>query len=133
MSTQSYGIRTTIDASYEDAIPKVTEALKQEGFGILTQIDVAATLKQKLDKSFRKYMILGACNPSLAYQALTSETEIGLFLPCNVLVYEGDDGKTVVSAQDPIVAMGVAGNEAVMPVAKEAKERLERVIAALSS
>ena len=96
MSTQFYGIRTTINASYEDAIPKVTDALKQEGFGILTQIDVAATLKQKLDKSFRKYVILGACNPSLAYQALMSETEIGLFLPCNVLVYAGDDGKTVV-------------------------------------
>ncbi len=133
MSKQSYGVRTTIDACYEDAIPKVTEALKQEGFGILTQIDVAATLKQKLDKSFRKYVILGSCNPLLAYQALTSEIEIGLFLPCNVLVYEGDDGKTVVSAQDPIVTLGIVKNEAVMPVAKEAKDRLERVIAALSS
>ena len=133
MSTKSYGIRTQIDASYEDAIPKVTEALKQQGFGILTQIDVAATLKTKLDKSFRKYVILGACNPSLAFQALTSETEIGLFLPCNVLVYEGDDGKTVVSAQDPIVALGIVGNDAVTPVAKEAKERLERVITGLAS
>ena len=129
----AYGIQTTVDASYEDVIPKVTEALKREGFGILTQIDVAATLKQKLDKSFRKYMILGSCNPSLAFQALTAEIEIGLLLPCNVVVYEGDDGKTVVSAQDPIVTLGIVGNAAVTPVAKEAKERLERVISALAS
>ena len=133
MSTQSYSIRTTITASYEEAVPQVTEALKQEGFGVLTQIDVAATLKQKLDKSFRKYVILGSCNPSLAYRALTSETEIGLLLPCNVLVYEGDDGTTVVSAQDPTVALSIVGNEAVTPVAKEARERLERVIASLSA
>lgn len=127
----AYGIRTTVKGSYEDTIPRVTDALKQEGFGILTQIDVKDTLKKKLNVDFPKYIILGACNPPLAHKALSSETEIGLLLPCNVIVYEGKDGKTVVAAQDPDAALGIVGNAAVLPVAKEARERLVRVIEAL--
>jgi uncharacterized protein (DUF302 family) len=133
MKRQDYGIRTTVNATYEEAIPKVTEALKKEGFGILTEINVKETIKKKLDKEFPKYIILGACNPALAYRALTNETEIGLLLPCNVLVYEGKDGKTVVSAQDPEAALAIVGNQAITPVAKEARERLVRVIESLKS
>jgi uncharacterized protein (DUF302 family) len=128
---QAYGIRTTVKTSYEDTIARVTDALKQEGFGILTQIDVKDTLKRKLNVDFPKYLILGACNPLLAHKALSSETEIGLLLPCNVIVYEGKDGKTVVAAQDPDAALGIVGNPAVAPVAKEARERLVRVIESL--
>lgn len=133
MKRQDYGIRTTVNATYEETIPKVTEALKKEGFGILTEINVKETIKKKLDKEFPKYVILGACNPPLAYQALTAETEIGLLLPCNVIVYERKDGKTVVSAQDPEAALAIVGNQAIAPVAKEARERLIRVIESLKS
>ncbi len=130
--SQAYAIRTTVKGSYEETIPRVTEALKQEGFGILTQIDVKDTLKKKLNVDFPKYVILGACNPLLAHQALSSETEIGLLLPCNVIVYEGQDGKTVVAVQDPDAALGIVGNPALVPVAKEARERLARVIKSLT-
>jgi uncharacterized protein (DUF302 family) len=131
MSRQSkYGIQTTVNASYEEAIPRVTEALKKEGFGVLTEIDVKETIKKKLGKEFPKYIILGGCNPDLAYRALSAETEIGLLLPCNVIVYE-KEGKTVVSAQDPEAALSVVGNPALAPIAREAKERLARAIASL--
>ena len=133
MKHQDYGIRTTIKDTYEEAIPKVTEALKKEGFGILTEINVKETIKKKLDKEFPKYVILGACNPALAYRALTDETEIGLLLPCNVIVYEGKGGETVVSAQDPEAALSIVGSQAIAPVAKEARERLVRVIDSLKS
>jgi uncharacterized protein (DUF302 family) len=128
---QAYSIRTTVNTSYEETIPRVTDALKQEGFGILTQIDVKDTLKKKLNIDFAKYVILGACNPPLAHRALSSETEIGLLLPCNVIVYEGKDGRTVVAAQDPDAALGIVGNPAIAPVAQEARERLVRVIESL--
>lgn len=131
MNRPDYGIRTTLNTSYEEAIPKITDALKKEGFGILTEINVKETIKKKLDKEFPKYTILGACNPQLAYQALTVETEIGLLLPCNVIVYE-KEGKTVVSAQDPEAALSVVGNEKIAPVAKEARERLSRAIRSLA-
>ncbi|HLG22962.1 MAG TPA: DUF302 domain-containing protein [Candidatus Manganitrophaceae bacterium] len=130
---KEYGIRTTLNITYEEAVPKVTEALKKEGFGVLTEINVKETIKKKLDKDFKKYVILGACNPTLAYQALTAETEIGLLLPCNVIVYEGKNGKAVVSAQDPEAALAIVGNPAIAPVAKEARERLVRVIDSLQS
>lgn len=130
---QPYGIRTTVKGSYEDTIPRVTDALKQEGFGILTQIDVKDTLKKKLNVDFAKYVILGACNPPLAHKALSSETEIGLLLPCNVIVYEGKDDKTVVAAQDPDAALGIVGNPALTPIAKDARERLVRVIESLKT
>ncbi len=129
----SYSIRTTVAEGYDAAVAKVTEALKQEGFGVLTQIDVQQTIKAKLGKEFPRYLILGACNPPLAYQALTAETEIGLLLPCNVIVYEGRDGRTVVAAQDPAAALGIVGNPQLEPVAREARTRLERVIHALGS
>jgi uncharacterized protein (DUF302 family) len=131
MSSQAkYGIQTRVNASYEETIPRVTEALKKEGFGVLTEINVKETIKKKLGKEFPKYIILGGCNPDLAYRALSAETEIGLLLPCNVIVYE-KEGETVVSAQDPEAALSVVGNPALAPIAKEARERLARAIASL--
>ena len=132
MAKQDYGIRKTLNTSYEDAIPKVTEALKKEGFGILTEINVKETLKKKLDKDFKKYLILGACNPSLAYQALSVKTEMGLLLPCNVIVFETGPNQTVVSAQDPNVFLSIVGDkEELAAVANEARERLVRAIDSL--
>ena len=125
-----YAFRTKLDLPYEQAVEKVTAALKDEGFGVLTEIDVKATLKKKLDADFRKYVILGACNPPLAHQALNTELEIGLLLPCNVIVYE-EDGGSVVSIVDPISMLGVVENPALNPVADEARSRLQRVIDAL--
>lgn len=127
-----YGMRTHLDLPYEAAIDRVTSALKAEGFGVLTQIDVKTTLKQKLAVDFRRYIILGACNPSLAYKALTTELEIGLFLPCNVIVYEDDPGDgSVVSIIDPIVMLSADINPGLGPVGEEAAARLRRVLADL--
>src|SRR4030067_2019769 len=112
-----YGISKKLGCGYEEAVEKTRAALAAEGFGVLTEIDVKAVLKKKLDKDFRKYIILGACNPALAYKALTLETEIGLFLPCNVIVYENDRAETVVSAVDPTVAMSMIDNPALASVA----------------
>lgn len=126
-----YAYRTRLDLPYEQAVDTVTAALKDEGFGVLTEIDVKATLKKKLDADFRKYVILGACNPPLAHQALNTELEIGLLLPCNVIVYE-EDGGSVVSLVDPISMLGVVENPALNPVAEEARTRLQRVIDALA-
>ncbi|MCB0179584.1 MAG: DUF302 domain-containing protein [Anaerolineae bacterium] len=131
--TQEYGLKTTLNIPYETAIEQATAALKAEGFGVLTEIDVKATLKKKLDVDFRRYMILGACNPNLAHQALQTELDLGLLLPCNVIVYENDEGQSVVSIIDPIMMMGVIENEALSLVANEAKARLQRVIAALNN
>jgi uncharacterized protein (DUF302 family) len=111
----------------------VTDALKQEGFGILTQIDVKETLKKKLDVDFPKYVILGACNPPLAHRALETELEIGLLLPCNVIVYESSPGHSVVAAMAPVGAMSVVGNPALLPVAEEAERRLRRALASLEA
>jgi uncharacterized protein (DUF302 family) len=127
-----YGMVTLLGASYEDAIAKVTEELKVEGFGVLTEIDVKATMKTKLDVDFRKYVILGACNPSLAHKALTLEPHLGLLLPCNVIVYE-DEGGTTVSIVDPAQMLSIANNPALEPVAAEARERLQRVVVALAN
>lgn len=129
---KSYAYQAKLNLPYEQAVQKVTEALKEQSFGILTEIDVQATLKQKLDVDFRKYVILGACNPPLAHRALTTELEIGLLLPCNVIVYEADGG-SVVSIQDPIAMLSVAGNPGLDPIANEARERLQQVIAAISA
>src|SRR3990172_9264037 len=133
MKETAYGYRSISKLAYPEAVEATKSALQKEGFGVLTEIDVKETIKKKLNKEFRKYVILGACNPPLAYQALTTETEIGLLLPCNVIVYEGKDGKTVVSAQDPEAALSIVGNQAIVPVAKEARERLVRVIESLKS
>lgn len=129
--TTDYGFRTTLNVPYKEAIEKATVALKEEGFGVLTEIDVKATLKKKLDADFRRYIILGACNPNLAYQALQSELEIGLLLPCNVIVYETEEGQSTVSIVDPLSMLGVVKSPTLDPIATEAKTRLQRVIASL--
>jgi uncharacterized protein (DUF302 family) len=121
-----------LDLPYAQTIERVTSALKEQGFGVLTEIDVKATLKKKLDADFRKYVILGACNPPLAYRALSAELEIGLLLPCNVIVYE-ENGGSVVSIVDPISMLGVVDNPGLEPVANEARARLQRVAEALGS
>ena len=127
-----YGLTTHLPGvSYEEARARVTDALKQEGFGVLTEIDIKSTLKAKLDKDFRKYAILGACNPHLASRALDAELGIGLLLPCNVCVWEEDDGSAVSIAR-PDAMFALVDNSAVKPVADEADQRLRRVIAQLS-
>jgi uncharacterized protein (DUF302 family) len=126
----SYGFGTTTDYTFEHAIEKVTEELKKEGFGVLSTIDVQDTLKKKLNVNFKRYTILGACNPPFAHKALTTEEEVGLLLPCNVIVYE-KEGKTAVSAFDPSIMVDIIKNEAMKPIAAELEARLRRVIAAL--
>lgn len=131
-STLPYGMSTTVRLPYEQAVERVREALSAEGFGVLSEIDVRATLKQKLDADFRPYIILGACNPPLALRALTAEQHIGLLLPCNVIVYAADDeGSSVVAAVDPEVSLGRVGNDALAPLAAEVKSRLRRVLDAV--
>jgi uncharacterized protein (DUF302 family) len=127
----AYGLRVELSATYEQAVERTTTALKAEGFGVLTAIDVKQTIKQKLDKDFRKYLILGACNPPLAHRALETELEIGLVLPCNVIVYESGPGRSVVAAMAPLSAMSVVGNPGLTPVAQEADQRLRRVLRTL--
>lgn len=123
----TYGMMRTVDLPFEKAVEKVTEELRKEEFGVLTTIDVRETMKKKLDVDFRKYVILGACNPPFAYKALQTEVEIGLLLPCNVIVYE-KDGKSVVGIFDPMVMTVIMQNEAMKPIAAEVRQRLERVI-----
>jgi uncharacterized protein (DUF302 family) len=120
------GFQTTLKLPYEKALEKVTEALQAEGFGVLTSIDVKETMKKKLDVDFRKYTILGACNPPLAHRALGARLELGLLLPCNVIVYE-EDGATVVNIVDPLAMFSSVDDPALEPVAAEARERLKRV------
>jgi uncharacterized protein (DUF302 family) len=132
VSTQ-LGIHVTLNASYEDAIQKVTAALKTEGFGILTEIDVKETMKKKLDVDFRPYKILGACNPPLAHRALSAAPEVGLLLPCNVTVMQNDDGSILVSLLDPMMMAAVLPNSELHAVAAEAQARLKRVALALQA
>ncbi len=131
--SSSYGFRTTLHVPFETAIEKTTTALKAEGFGILTEIDVKSTLKKKLDVDFQRYTILGACNPPLAYQALQTELEVGLLLPCNVIVYETGENETVVSIVDPDKMLAATENDDLCQVAAEAKKRLARVADALKN
>jgi uncharacterized protein (DUF302 family) len=135
MKETRYGMGVEVALAYELALERTVEALKQEGFGVLTTIDVKQTLKQKLDKDFRRYTILGACNPPLAHRALQAELEVGLLLPCNVIVYESETtGRSVVSALAPMAALGtVGGNPDLKDVAREADERLRRVLTALEA
>jgi uncharacterized protein (DUF302 family) len=121
-----YGFSKSVDISFSDAIDKVTEELKKEGFGVLTTIDVKETLKKKIDVDFKNYTILGACNPPLAHRALQTEEEIGLLLPCNVIVYEKDNN-SVVSVFNPSLMSSVVENENLNPIADEVKEKLKRV------
>ena len=131
--TVDYGFRATLNVPYEQAVEKATAALKEEGFGVLTEIDVKATLKKKLDADFRRYIILGACNPKLAYQALQNELEIGLLLPCNVIVYETNEGQSIVSIVDPLSMLGVVENPKLDPIAQEARTQLRWVIKTLGA
>lgn len=127
--TRRYAISTTVALPYDQAVEHTRAALAKEGFGVLTEIDVRATLKKKLDVEFRPYIILGACNPPLAHKALTAELDIGLLLPCNVVVYAADEpGKSVVAALDPVAALSLSGNEGIGPLASEVRSRLERVL-----
>lgn len=125
----SYYFNTSLPGtSFDEAIEKVTNALKQVGFGILTEIDVQDTLKKKIDVDFKKYKILGACNPHFAYKALSNEDKIGLMLPCNVVVEENEDGSVEISAVDPIASMGAVENDALGSIANEVREKLKSVI-----
>jgi uncharacterized protein (DUF302 family) len=128
----AWGFGVTVDLTWEEAVERTKAELKREGFGVLTEIDVQRTMHEKLGVDYEPYVILGACNPQLANQALTSEREIGLLLPCNVVVRAVDGGRTSVSVMDPQAALGIAGLEAIAPVAAEARERLERVVQAIA-
>lgn len=128
-----YGIGKSVPLPYEQAVERTRAALQEEGFGVLTEIDVRATLKTKLDVDFKKYVILGACNPPLAWQGFQAEPDIGLLLPCNVIVYEEDAGRSRVAVLDPLVQLGVTGRKDIEPLANEARQRLERALSALSS
>jgi uncharacterized protein (DUF302 family) len=123
-----YYFSKTIVGSFDNAIQKVTEALKAEGFGILTEIDIKATLKKKLDVDFYNYKILGACNPPFAYKALLAENKIGTMLPCNVIVQEKEAGQVEVSAVDPVASMQAVENEELAGIAKEIRNKLRKII-----
>ena len=126
-----YYFNKTLDISFDEAIDRVTEELKKEGFGILTDIDVQSTLKKKLDVSFRKYRILGACNPQFAYKALQNESRIGTMLPCNVIVQETEGGDVEVSAVDPISSMRAVQNPDLEDIANEVQAKLKKVVSSL--
>ncbi len=129
ITQRPYGVGTTVAAPYRDAIEKTRAALQEQGFGVLTEIDVQKTMKEKLDADFRSYVILGACNPALAHQALQADLGVGLLLPCNVIVYDNGDGTSSVEALDPEAALGIVGdNPAIATVARDAKVRLQRVV-----
>ncbi|MBW2058067.1 MAG: DUF302 domain-containing protein [Deltaproteobacteria bacterium] len=125
---KKYAFTTTLDEPYEEAVARTREALKEEGFGVLTEIDVKATLKKKLDVDFRRYVILGACNPPYAYRTLQVDLDVGLLLPCNVIVYETDDRKTYVSALNPVSGLQVIESEELKKIAREVSEKLRRVV-----
>jgi uncharacterized protein (DUF302 family) len=134
MEETRYGLRVQIPVDYDEAVQRATNALKEQGFGVLTTIDVTQTLKQKLDRDFRKYVILGACNPPLADRALHAELEVGLLLPCNVIVYELSPGQTVVAAMAPLAALGIVGdNRELQAVAAEADRRVRAALAAVEA
>jgi len=126
-----FGIRRALGIDYSEALARVPQELKAEGFGVLTEIDVRDTLKEKLGVDFRRYKILGACNPPLAHRALQAELEVGLMLPCNVIVYEGEDRRAVVVAIDPLQTVAARGNPELRKVAEEVREKLLRVIGRL--
>jgi len=126
-----YYFSKTIDSNFEDAVMKTKDSLTQEGFGVLTEIDVKDTLKKKLDVDFRKYVILGACNPQFAYKALQAENKIGAMLPCNVIVQQLNSGDIEISAVDPISSMQAVENKDLAPIAEQVREKLKSVIESL--
>ena len=127
--TTRYGISVTVPLPYDRAVERIREELTKEGFGVLTEIDVKATMKKKLDVEFRPYVILGACNPPIAYEALSAELDIGLLLPCNVIVYAGDEpGTCVVAALDPVEALALTGRTDIAPLAEQVKAKLVRAL-----
>jgi len=127
-TVKRYAFSAVVDRSYEDTISLVKEALKEEGFGVLTEIDVKATLKKKLDTEFRKYVILGACNPPYAYRSLEADLDVGLLLPCNVIVYETDDKRAYIAAINPISALEIIQGQELRNIAEEVSEKLNRVV-----
>ena len=127
----NYYFSKIVDTNFDDTIDKVTEELKKEGFGVLTEIDVKATFKKKLDIDFRKYRILGACNPNSAHQAILAEPNIGTMLPCNVIVQELENGKVEVSAVNPVASMMAIKNDKLGPVAEQVRDNLKKVIDSL--
>ncbi|RII25531.1 MAG: hypothetical protein CXR31_13200 [Geobacter sp.] len=129
--TTAYAFGRTVSLPYAEAERKVREELQKEGFGVLTEIDIKEKFREKLGRDFRDYIILGACNPPLAWEAFGRELNIGTLLPCNVVVYTGDDGQTVVMAMDPVATLGVIGNPALNDLARKVREKMERVLAAL--
>jgi uncharacterized protein (DUF302 family) len=128
---KGYTYRQRVELPFDEAVERVTAALKEEGFGVLTEIDMSATLKQKLDVDYPRYLILGACNPHLAHEALRREREIGALLPCNVVVYDDQAGGSIVVAVDPRTMLGVVGNTNLEPIGDEAAERLQRALNSL--
>ena len=131
MEQTNYGFTKIVNLGYEEAIEKVTDELKKEGFGVLTEIDVKATLKNKLNVDFKPYKILGACNPPFAYKALQTEEQIGLMLPCNVIVYVNDKNETVVATINPIVSMQAVKNDKLGDIAETIQSKLKNVISNL--
>jgi uncharacterized protein (DUF302 family) len=130
MSKNEYAIRRRLEIRYAEAVDRTREALEEQGFGVLSEIDLKEKFKEKLGVDFKRYIILGACNPPLAYEALQAETEIGLLLPCNVIVYEIDEKSSMIAAIDPRAMVDVVGdNPAISAVARDARQRLERAIA----
>ena len=128
-----YGFNVKVSGGFDQAVQRVTEELQKEGFGVLTEIDVKATMKKKLDIDRKPYKILGACNPKLAHQALSADPDIGLLLPCNVVVREDDDGSITVGFMDPAAVLGLVEKEGVAALAEEVRGRLQRVATALGS
>jgi uncharacterized protein (DUF302 family) len=134
MQETLYALKVSIPVPYEDAVARAIDALKSQGFGVLTTIDVKQTLKAKLDREFRKYVILGACNPPLADRALRAELDVGLLLPCNVIVYEDTSTTTIVAAMAPLAALGIVGdNPSLAAVASEADQRLRKALGTLQA
>jgi uncharacterized protein (DUF302 family) len=130
-TTTNIGMHVQLNQPYEVAMERVKEALKAEGFGVLTEINVQATLKQKIGADFRRYAILGACNPSLAHRALSADLEVGLLLPCNVVVYETSPQESIVALANPVAMAGMLADASFGPIADEAQQRLIRVAEAL--
>lgn len=129
--TTGYSFGRTVETPFAETSAKVREELAKEGFGVLTEIDVRKKFAEKLQKDFRNYLILGACNPSMAYEALNREINLGTLLPCNVIVYARDDGRTAVAVMDPVAALSMVGNAEIAGIAEKVAEKMKRVLAAL--